>query len=208
VSDKKNKWADCLAGRERQYRDVDLAGMFNHDGTPVPRARVYILTKHEEIEAVKAAHAEAAREATGAEDGAAACKDDPEFTTDMKTVQALWRAFRDIDDPTQDAFASPRWMQEKFTAHQIGYLLNTYNQCKLDVSGLGLKLDAEQLAAYRDGCVAVFDSTLPEQLLAPLPREHVTTLALMLAKGWHDEREALIARVEQLEAKQASAAGQ
>ncbi len=120
----------------------------------------------------------------------------------MKTGHALWRALRDPDEPERPLFPTPESMKDRLNSHQIGYLLNVYNACKLEAANLAPKYDRAQVEALRDGIILAWESRLPESSLAPLPREHIVALAVTAMRAWHDEREALIARVAEVEAAQ------
>jgi hypothetical protein len=209
MTEAKSKLVDWQEKRNaaRWHKDIDIsgAGFRNHDGSPVAKLRFWTNTKADENDALLCAYRDAeaaARKYT--ETAVAEARRDPDFIDDMKTVHALWRACRNPDNDLP-AFPTPEWMQASFNGHQIGYLLNLYNACKFEEAGLTPSYDRERVDAYRDGVIAAWGSELPERSLAPLPREHLTTLCLMAMRHWHDEREALIARVAELEDEHARA---
>ncbi len=201
----KSKLVEWLESRPRWYRDVDIAGagLRNHDGSPVARLRFWINTKGDDNDALLCAYRDAEQAARKyTESAVAEARRDPDFIEDMKTVHALWRACRNPEGDLP-AFPTPEWMQAHLNGHEIGYLLNLYNACKFAEAGLTPSYDRERVEAYRDGVMAAWGSELPERSLAPLPREHLTQLCLMAMRLWHDERDALVARVAELEGEHA-----
>ncbi len=201
----KSKLVEWLESRPRWYRDIDIAGagLRNHDGSSVARLRFWINTKGDDNDALLCAYRDAEQAARKyTESAVAEARRDPDFIDDMKTVHALWRACRNPDNDLP-AFPTPEWVQAHLNGHQIGYLLNLYNACKLAEAGLTPSYDRERVEAYRDGVIAAWGSELPERSLAPLPREHLTHLCLMAMRLWHDEREALVTRLAELEGEHA-----
>jgi hypothetical protein len=201
MAETKSKLIEWLESRPRWFRDVVVAdvGFRNHDGSPLANVRFWINTKADENDALLCAYRDAEQAARKfTETAVAEARRDPDFIQDMKTVHALWRACRNPENDLP-AFPTPEWMQAHLNANQLGYLLNLYNACTLEEAGLTPTYERERVEAYRDGVIAAWGSELPERSLAPLPREHLTSLCLMAMRHWHDEREALLARIEELE---------
>ncbi len=201
AEERKSELVTWLEGLPKWHRDLDVAPMKNHDGTAVRKIRFVVNSKAQEDQAIINAYAELDEAAKKAGGAAEVLRFDPEFLTDFKTVQALHAACKDPNDPEYPIFPTPTWLKENLTSQELSYLLNLYNACKLEAAGIPQELDRERVDAYRDAMVAAFDSDVPERTLAMLPREQLTTLAVMMAKHWHDEREGFIARVADLEAK-------
>src|SRR5688572_24807416 len=124
--------AKDIEDRPRWRREVDITGFYGHTGDRLPKVLVQINTKSEDIDAIVAAHEAVTREAERARDGKDAAKSDEDLTLDLKTIEALWRAYRDANDPECPAFPSPEWMKARLDTDQIAYLLNVYTACRRD----------------------------------------------------------------------------
>lgn len=206
---KESKLVAWLKGLPRWHKDIDVSGMKNHDGLFVAKIRFVVNRKSEEDAAIECAYEEADRRAKKYAAGAVdAVKQDPEYVSDFKTVQALWRACKNPDDPVSPGkdnndwypiFPTAQWMKDNLTGRELAYLLNHYNACEFEAAGIPPNLDRERIAAYRDGCVAMFDTSVPDEAFKKLPREVLSTLTVLAMKQWHDEREVLIARLADLE---------
>src|SRR5262245_7552184 len=126
-----SKHAQALMARPRFRMTIDVTGCYGHTGEPMPKVGVPINEKKDDNEAIEAAHVAAAlRPKLHPELGDAGVErltNDRDFIVDMKTTEALWRAFRDVDDPDLPAWPTPEWMKARLDSDVLAALLDVYN---------------------------------------------------------------------------------
>jgi hypothetical protein len=163
--------------------------LVDHDGTPLTRVCYRINTKKDDDDAVVAAYATVSRLAQRAEGGKDDFKRDHDALNDNKAILAMFAACRDPDDPSKPLFAGPGWMREHLDTDTLAGLLNGYNECRAAKTGLPLSIDGEYIRTLRDGCVASYESDLPERVFALFQRETLSHVLAMTCKLWQVERD-------------------
>lgn len=179
-----------MAGPREMKVDASsvLGKLLDHDGSGICDIVFRLNKKKDDNLALVAAHAQIARQAKHAEGGEDAFRSDPLVTNDEGTIQALYRACRDPDDPSQNLFITPSFMRDKLDTWTLNGIVNLYNECIARMLGLPLAEELD-LDAERDKLVAAFDTAnLPELLLTKYTREVLTNLLCLFALRWDTER--------------------
>lgn len=201
-----------IEARGKWSAKIDVTDFLDHSGQPLPRIEFRILRAGEAADAAIAAHAQASRDAVRnrAERGFDSLIQDPDYLNDIKNVEALWRACRDVKDPSLPAFPSPEWMLANLDTDQIVALIRIYGECRKTKAGIPRVLSREFLDSVRF-VIATSDEVVPESPLANMDRDYLSTFVVAMARAWHDDRvllskenERLEARVKELEAQCAS----
>lgn len=202
------KFSEAYAKIPRWHFIVDLTGFLSHDGSKLPRVAVRMNVKHEDNIAIITAHKEVERMIADADAKGTDAAADADLMVDMKTCQALWSAFREIDDEVSDedqtyeypAWPTAEWMLQKFTQDQLAVLLNLYTECRKRRGPLPFDIADDGIASLRESCATYRHTEIPELPLIPYPRrEDVTLLLVEVFAMWTDERDAYERRIEDLE---------
>ncbi len=167
----------ALAAKPRWFHECRLDDFLSHDGSELPAVRVQVLTKREECDAIAAAYDAMTRHAKKARAGADRALNDGDYITDRKTIEALYRAFRQPDnDGEYPAFISPEWMEENLETDQISVLLSIYSECRKRRPPVAFESDDHYIDAIRRRCWMVRNEVVPEMALVQYDREELSTL--------------------------------
>ncbi len=153
-------WAR-LQEMPRPTRIVDFPRK-NESGEPIGQVRIRILTQEEQIAAAASADTfarkllkEASREHIGYD----------EVYRNAMCVEILFRACRDVDEPTRPAFPRPEQIREHMTAEECGVLFEHYMTVQTEVGPLASSLSKEECEAWIEK-IAKGGSAFPFDLLS------------------------------------------
>lgn len=181
----------------RWTKTVDLASVLrtyieNHDGTAITRAVVRINTKTEDIRAIRAAYEALDNEATKVRSGKDDFKADKDVLTDLKSINALYEAFRDPDNPLMPLFVTPQWMSDNLSTTTLDGLLNAYLTCSAEAAGQPVTADDYPLEELRQAIMLGWDTELPEAVLLPYGREHLAHMVALVMHAWTNDRRMML----------------
>lgn len=164
--------------------DITDLVLYQHTGERIPKLAIRLLTRNEQDDAAAAAHAHVARLAARAEGGRDATKADEELLYEAKSIECVWRAFRNPDNPAEPAFISPEWIRDTYDTDQIATLVNLYNEARKQRYPDAWRIDLERVRALAMTCGTTAGTDFPEKILAPCSREYVTQLFVLLAQEY------------------------
>lgn len=193
--------AKAFKAREPFSMTLDITGCYGHTGEPLPKVVVRVNSKAADNAAIEAAHVAASRRAKlspelGAE-GVQRLTNDPDFLTDMKTVEALWRAFLDAETPELPAWPSPEWMRDNLDSDQLAALLNLYEHVRQKRGPRPWDISENWIELIRDAC-AMSGDELPEMPLLGFSREYLAAFLVEAMRMWGRERERLMRTIAEL----------
>jgi len=192
-----SKLSAALHSAKQKELKVDasavLGSLVDHDGTDFPLDIVFRLNKKTDDNlALVAAHAHTASLAKHAGKGSDSFREDPAVTVDEGTIQALFRAARDPENPSKRSFITPTFMRDIFDTFSLNGLVNLYNEAIARMLGLPLAEELD-LDEEREKLVAAFDiADMPEALLAMYNREVLTNLLCLFTMRWDTDRLAAV----------------
>lgn len=191
----KSRLQTALEQRERYEHSFDVAGFFRASGD-LPALVMHVPTKAEEIRSIMMAYKDAADLSSAAGGAAEEAKRDADLVQELKTINVLWHACRDADDPKRPAFEHPLWMRDNLDSDHLGTLLRLLEECRKHRGPLPWDVDEAQVTAVREGCVQAWETEVPERVLAVMDHTYLTSLTVMAMKLWHEERERLLAQIQ------------
>ncbi len=186
MTEYKSKLSEALEARERKLHVFDLESFFGIGEKPLPKLGMWLNSKEEQDLAVKAALRYVAKDTAGIE----FARNDPDLTSDAKTIEILYLACRDADNPKYPAFPSPGWMRKHLHTGQLAVLLNLYNEVVKHDGSLLWEIDSDRVEAISSLCAAASATDVPEQVLANLSREYLTQLVVMISCKLDEARKA------------------
>mgnify|MGYP004336917647 CR=1 FL=1 len=156
----------------------DVADFFGLGDKPIRRIGVRVNTKQEQDDAILAAYKRIDAET---KNGAELARDDADITTDAKTIEVLFRACRDADDPKYPAFPGPAWMREHLTTDQIAIILNLYNEVVRYESPIRYELDDDKVEAIAKMASENAATDVADHVLAVYDREFLIQVVILLS---------------------------
>lgn len=167
--------------------EVDVSGFFRPGGAPLPKLRVKINTKAQDIAALRCAHEAAAKATNGLSDLARdSLIADPDLLDDLKNVEALHRAFRDPKHPDRLVFPTPEWMLENFDTDRLAVLGTIYREVVKRLGPMPYTITHAFCEGIRDAVCAGVEAgvPVPELPMAGLDREYVTQFLVEALQCW------------------------
>lgn len=110
--------------------------------------------------------------------------DDPTVLEDAKTVEMVWRACRDIDDPNKPAFPSAQWLRAHLTAEEMNALASLYLRAERVASRVPAPLTVPERVSLAVVVAANADDQHIDNLLMAFPKTSLVDWAVWLAKDW------------------------
>jgi hypothetical protein len=192
-------------------RCYEITNLFGVGNRPIRAIGIRLNRKREEDAAVVAAHKYAARITSDAGDARDAAMRDMDLLGDAKVVQALWRACREVVDPSDlskgigkhPAFTTDDWMRDNLTTDQLAMLMNLYAETRKAAYPERWDLSEDRIEALLTMAAKTSESDIPEAMLAPYAREQVTHAFVYAAERLHETRaslEVLFAQIDERDA--------
>jgi len=110
--------------------------------------------------------------------------EDPTILEDAKTVEMLWRACRDIDDPSKPAFPSAKWLRDHLTAEEMSALQSLYQRAERVASRVKEPLTIPERVALAIVVAANADEQHMDNLMMTMPKPALVDFTIWLAKDW------------------------
>lgn len=173
----------AIDGRERKSFVFEVPDVLGQSGKSLGQVKMRIATVAEQDQAIRDAHAYAEKIAKNA--GAASV--DPDLLENAKTANILHKVCRNskTDSP---AFSSPEWMLKKMSVHELGILLNNYNEMKkAAMRPLHFEFDTVQLEAFAQLCGDMSNSSLPNIYLQNYNEDQIAEIAIRMAILYHQK---------------------
>lgn len=174
----RSKLAEAIEARERKTHPFDVADFFGLGDKPLLRLGIRVNTKSEQDAAIVAAYKRIENET---KNGAELARDDSDLTTDAKTIEVLFRACRDPEDPKYPAFPGPMWMRDNLTTDQLAIILNLYNEVVRYDSPIDFGLDDDRIEAIAAMASKNADTLVADQILASYDREFLIQVVILLS---------------------------
>ncbi len=165
-----------IEARGRRGAVVDCSRFMGLGGKPCGSAFVQVPSVADELESVDAAQTHASKltlEAT---------RKDPDYINTAKSVELVWRAFRDDADRKYPLFPGPDWMRANLTSDEVGALLNILLEVRREHGPDPVVIQGETVALIADACAK--SDTMAGNILAGLTREQLTSAFVLLSIEW------------------------
>lgn len=165
-----------IEARGRRGAVVDCSRFMGLGQKPCGPAFVQVPSVADELEAVDAAQIHASKltlEAT---------RKDPDFINTAKSVELVWRAFRDDADRKYPLFPGPDWMRANLTSDEIGALLNILLEVRREHGPDPVVIQGETVQIIADACAK--SDAMASNILAGLSREQLTAAFVLLSIDW------------------------
>src|SRR3990167_663552 len=104
--------------------------------------------------------------------------------TNEIAIQVLFRACRDVDDPTHPAFPSPALLRRELTTDEIGVLFSNYCTVQSELGPIRADMSEEEIEALIVRLVEGASAFPFDSLSSDLQRALVLTLVSRLVSSW------------------------
>jgi hypothetical protein len=205
TDESKSAVALAIEAQARWHREVELGDFLNHDKTPVGRVAIVVNSKRDDIAAQREAHAKFEQLAKEHQLGQGTFREDETILDDLKNAFAIFKAFRRVDDITQNAFPAAEWVAEHLDNDQIGTLVRLYNQSRAVKGPAPWDITPDWIRAVRDACAAYAEQDeRPEQPLANFSRAYLDDFLSAAMVLWTQDTALLVAENARLRAEVAA----
>lgn len=198
-AERKTALEQAIEARGEAVYTFPVSGFFGLGNKPILHIGFRMQGSLEDDAAIDAAHRYLHDLTSGSGEAGASARADGDLLDNAKTVEALWRATREVEEhppgsgqwravanPGYPAFAGgPAWMRKHLTKRELAILLDLLAEAKrLDGLKRGITEDVDDgsVEAVAAMCAQHVGDDVPETMLAGVARPVLTHLVVLLSQ--------------------------